>query len=300
MKDFLRRSRGWLTRPITQQLDAHRAEQAALKGHLNALLEDSVRGSASYYLDQIEDVLGSQQLSFTQTIEKIAVDQLSFARFGDGEFKSMLRPSYNLRFQPGSPELAHSLRSVFTDPHEKSRCLVGFPTLYRDLHWSRVWIDIWPEVRSLIRPEQVFGNAHVSRPILFQTLGARGVELWRSVWQDRDVVLVTGKDSRMTLIPELFDNVAGLIRLDSASVDAFSDLERVLSEADVELGKGRLFLIALGPAGTILASKLANLGEQAVDIGHISDSYETSFQGAPWPESKPVTRTDVEPRRSHR
>ncbi|WP_198142013.1 GT-D fold domain-containing glycosyltransferase [Leucobacter komagatae] len=241
-------------------------------------------------MDQLEDMLNRQQLDFTETLERIASERLSFARFGDGEFKSMLRPSYNLRFQPGSPELAAELRSVFTDPHEDSRCLVGFPTLYRDLHWSRVWIDIWPEVRQLIHPSQVFGNAHVSRPILFQTLGGTGVSLWRSVWHGRKVVLVTGKNSRMTLSPELFDNVSEVTRIDSVAVDAFSDLPRVLGKIASFRDKDHLFLIALGPAGTILASKLAKLGEQAIDVGHISDSFETVFQGAEWPEKKPLTR----------
>lgn len=290
MKQFLRKTRAWLLRPAEQELDAIRKEQTQFRNHMNGLLADSVRGSAAYSLDQVENVLAKQQFGFAETLERIASDRLSFARFGDGEFKSMLRPNYNLRFQPGSPELAAELRAVFTDPHETSRCLVGFPTLYRDLHWSRVWIDIWPEVRPLIAPDQKFGNAHVSRPVVFQTLGEEATQLWRAVWENRDIVLVTGKDSRMTLIPELFDNIASIERIDSTPVDAFRDLPRVLDATAPLRGQGRLFLIALGPAGTILASRLAKLGEQAVDVGHISDSFETVFNGAAWPESKPITR----------
>lgn len=307
MKKFLRRSREWLLRPAMNGLNADKRALSSVKKQnrelakqvddlkrrvttLDGQLADSVRGAAIPYIEELHAMLEARQLGFAETLEKIRDERLSFARFGDGEFKNMLRSNYNLRFQPGSPELAEALKQVFTRTPQADRCLIGFPTLYRDLHWSRVWIDIWPEVRALIPPDQEFGNSHVSRPIFFDRLGQQGVALWRSVWSGRNVVIVTGKDSRMTLVPELFDNVSSVDRIDSLPVDAFSDLNRVIAEAR-SLPEDRLFLIALGPAGTVLASRLAQLGYQAIDIGHISDSYETAFKGAAWPERKPVTRS---------
>ncbi|WP_427869678.1 GT-D fold domain-containing glycosyltransferase [Leucobacter luti] len=294
MKSLLRSARTWLLRPSEQKYDALSEQIARLNEELRAqrlLLEDSVRGSATSYLDEIEQVLAERQLGFAPTLELIAKERLSFARFGDGEFKSMLRPSYNLRFQPGSPELAQDLMRVFLESQEDSRCLVGFPTLYRDLHWSRVWIDIWPEVRPLAKASDRLGNAHVSRPIAFQTLGQKAVDLWREVWTGRHVTIITGQNSRMTLLPELFDCAESIDQIESLAVNAYSDLDRVVQEVNGRRGQDRLFLIALGPAGTILASRLSSLGEQAVDIGHISDSYETVFKGAAWPEKKPLTRS---------
>lgn len=306
MKKSLRRARAWLMRP---PMDSLKSQKTALNSvrkqnaqtteeinelkkrisSLDGLIADSVRGSAIPYLEDIHRMLDAKQLSFVETLEKIRDERMSFARFGDGEFKNMLRTNYNLRFQPGSPELANALTKVFTSTSADSRCLIGFPTLYRDLHWSRVWIDFWPEVRALIPADQVFGNSRVSRPIFFEKLGQEGVELWRSVWEGRHIVVVTGKDSRMTLVPELFDNVASVDRIDSLPVDAFSDIDRIVDIAHSD-AQDRLFLVALGPAGTVLTSKLAQLGHQAIDIGHISDSYETVFNGAAWPEHKPVTR----------
>lgn len=291
MKKLLRSTREWLLRPVTQDIARAAEEARLLAKRQEQLLSDAVIASASTFLDQIEAVLSQKQLGFRETIEAIRDQKLSFARFGDGEFKSMLRSNYNLRFQPSSPALASALKEVFTSSSDETpNLLVGFPTLYRDLHWSRVWIDIWPEVRSLIRPDHVFGNSHVSRPICFQILKKDGVALWRSVWEGREVVIITGKNSRMTLIPELFNNASSIARINSEPVDAFSDLERVFSEARTSLHRDKLFLIALGPAGTVLAHRLALAGEQAIDIGHISDSYETVFSGAAWPELKPITR----------
>ena len=45
-------------------------------------------------------------------MRRVARDRLSLARFGDGELKIMLRPQYNLRFQPWSAGLAGDLRAV--------------------------------------------------------------------------------------------------------------------------------------------------------------------------------------------
>ena len=42
----------------------------------------------------------------------------------------------------------------------------------------------------------------------------------------------------------------------------------------------RLILLALGPTATVLASYLANLGYQAIDIGHIDIEYEWFLSGA--------------------
>ena len=41
--------------------------------------------------------------------------------------------------------------------------------------------------------------------------------------------------------------------------------------------KNSLILIALGPSGTVLAHRLTQLDYQALDIGHITSSYEEAF-----------------------
>jgi len=231
-----------------------------------------------------------QQLGFESTLERIAGEQLSFARFGDGELRSMLRPEFNLRFQPWSAGLARELRSVLSyDGYDPGRLLLGFPYPYRSVHWSTVWTDIWPELRPLLGTDRVYGSSHVSRPIFFHQVGEAGVALWRKVWDGRAVCVVTGRGSRFSLPPALFDGVRAIRSVRSEPVNAYADLPRLMTELERE-DPEQLFLIALGPTGTVVAAKLSALGRWAVDVGHVSDSWANVFAGGPWPEEQDVRR----------
>ena len=55
--------------------------------------------------------------------------------------------------------------------------------------------------------------------------------------------------------------------------DAFDKYDNILSEA-LKQDKTSLFLIALGPTATILASELCDNEFQAIDIGHLDIEYE--------------------------
>ena len=237
---------------------------------------------------EVEDFYVSHVLGFEDTLRKIADDRLSFARFGDGEFRAMLNADHNLRFQVGSPELQAALKSVLTYEHyDPSQLLLGFPLPYRSPHWQKVWSDVWPRLSQLLRRDITYGVTHATRPMHFRRLGQHGVELWRRVWQDRNVCVITGKDSRFTMHPALFDNLASVEFLYSVPRDAFAHVPDLLEKA-VKADRYDLFLISLGPAGTVLAAELSRAGRWAVDIGHLSASYEHVFEGAVSPEHRPI------------
>lgn len=241
-------------------------------------------------LGEVNEFTGRHQLSFEQTLHKLKAERLSFARFGDGEFRTMLRSEYNLRFQPWSAPLAADLRAVLTmDGFDADKLMLGFPYPYRNLHWSGVWLDIWHEIKPLLRTDLSWGNSHVSRPIYFQQLGNRGVELWRDVWQGEQVCVVTGDGSRFELIPELFDNIKSSRYVHSTAVNAYADLPRLMEALDAE-DPDQLYLISLGPAGTLVAAWLSQRGRWAIDIGHISDSWANVFNNGKWPESLDVRK----------
>jgi hypothetical protein len=240
-------------------------------------------------LDDVQRFTSMRQLGFLATVEHLAATGCSFARFGDGEARLMLRPEFRITFQRNSPQLSADLRDVLSLAEANNpNLLIGFPHAYRDLHWSGVWANVWSQLKPLVEPLQQVGNSHVSRPIFFELLGEEGVSAWRSVWAGQAVTVVTGQGSRFEPIPELFDNVQDISFEHSVPVDAHADLERLLHQLDSS--RADLHLIALGPAGTVLAARLAARGQRAIDIGHISDSYQTAFEGAPWPENKPSVR----------
>ena len=251
--------------------------------------EVSRMAAANPYLARVRTFSQARQLSFRDTLSALAKERISFARFGDGELKLMLRPAFKLAFQKNSSDLRDGLADVIQfGTKNPSKLLIGFPQTYQDLHWSGVWVDLADETLEAFDGLNRVGNAHVTRPIYFEDLGQTGVELWRTVWQDKSVRVVTGKGSRFELTKQLFDNVKSVDFSYSVATDAFEDLPR-LHEA-LESADEDLYLIALGPAGTILTAELAAQGKWAIDLGHISDSYENVFKGAVRPELKPLSK----------
>lgn len=252
--------------------------QTARKSH------DAIRiALTAPVLDRVTAFAESRQLGFLETVWRLRDSEESFARFGDGELKTMLRPEYKLAFQANSAALSAALRSALV-PTEG--LLTGFPQVYRDVHWSGVWVDVWGQLEPMVTAFETMGNSHVTRPIFFETTGMEGVDAWRSVWDKKSVTVITGEGSRFELIPELFNNLAKSKFLYSSPLNAFTDLDRITAELTQD--DSDIILIALGPAGTVLASQLAKSGRRAIDIGHISDSYENVFQDGAWPEKKAV------------
>jgi len=238
-------------------------------------------------VDDVQRFLDSRQLTMLETLERIRREELSFARFGDGELQMMFRPDFKLAFQRNSAQLQSALHAVLADARG-TRCLVGLPYLFKDRWQSRMWLNVWPRLAGVVDHEATFGNSHVSRPLFFQFAREEGVEAWRKVWDGKKVVIVTGRGSRFELVDGLFDNVADARFVHSAPVDAFEDYERTRDGALDQ--SADLFLIALGPAGTVLAHDLASRGRRALDVGHISDSYLNVFEGRSRPERKSLQR----------
>ena len=138
----------------------------------------------------------------------------------------MLRPGYDLYFQRTTPELSAELRSIWTMQNLDADSLVlGFPDLSKGPYWSDVWANAWPDLRLITRTDITYGNTHVTRPRFFHRLGKRGVDLWRQVWADKSVCVVTGTGSRFVPIAELFDSAATVSREDAPPTDAYAHVD---------------------------------------------------------------------------
>lgn len=252
------------------------------------LLETLRLSTTAAVLDDVQAFAARRQLSFSETMNRLTQDGVSFARFGDGEFRLMLRSEYKLRFQSNSPTLQQGLRNALEAPPSPT-LLKGFPHVYRDVHWSGVWSEMWRQVSALLPEDEVFGNSHVTRPIFFELLGDAGVQMWRDVWHNSSLTVVTGRNSRFELLDTLFDNVESVQFVYSTPTQAWDDVPRLLRELE-SASSADLYLVSLGPAGTVLTALMAERGMRTIDIGHISDSYLSAFQGGAWPETKDITR----------
>lgn len=233
-------------------------------------------------------VLGKRQrvvpqiASIDETIRRIAQEGCSISRFGDGELL-LTNPDKAIGFQQGSPRLAAMLREVLVS-HEEGHlvCLSDtFTNLYRyNRKCRRFWrthfflYGSWWD--RYLTPGRTYYNTFVTRPYMdFASKEASGgwFESMRSIWNNRDVVIIEGAQSRLGVGNDLFDGARSIRRILCPPRNAFERYDEILAQA-LKLEKGVLFLIALGPTATVLSYQLFKAGYQAVDAGHVDIEYE--------------------------
>lgn len=237
-------------------------------------------------LDAVWNFLSENQLGLEATLERLANSEDSLARFGDGEFQLMLSPWRNLAFQANSFELIAALESTVASSLDS--LMIGLPQFMRNPIYLKVWPKIWGRLSTLLDDSRTYANAHVSRPLAFKFLGDTAVELWREVWRGKDLTIITGKGSRFEIVPELFETSTGIDRIDSTPVNAFTDIHRIMgliAERDSDI-----FIVSMGPAGTVLSHQIAATGRRALDIGHLSAAYLNVMKGQGLPERSPLVR----------
>lgn len=293
-----------LLRSILDEMRQSRAEAEASNRRLTEalrremqwnrrLLRLLVQQQAQPLEDEIAGTFDAIQLGFAETLDVIHRERLSLARFGDGELMLMLDPDHNLQFQPNSAPLRQDLaQTLALQWAAESRVLVALPHLFRnDVHWMGVWSQIWGRFKPHLDLAGRYGNAHVSRPIFFRDQGAAGIARWRRLWEGREVLIVTGRDSRFDPVPALFDGTARIEILHTLAQDAYRYRDAILKQVLARARPDTLVLLSLGPAATVLVPAIAAQGLQALDVGHISASYLNVYSGGAAPESLPASRT---------
>ena len=99
------------------------------------------------------------------------------------------------------------------------------------------------------------------------------VKKLRKIWDKQDILIVEGEYSRLGVGNDLFNNTNSIKRIICPSENAFEVYDKILKQV-LELGKGKMILLALGPTATVLAYDLYKLGYRVIDIGHVDIEYE--------------------------
>lgn len=218
-------------------------------------------------------------LSMVDTMEKIKNENLSIARFGDGEINCMVTTA-GCGFQAHNWKLLRELREISS---QESDLLVCYPSLMvENSWWATYWPKYWSKCKFFLQ-KQTYGDSFITRPDAFYMYGQQMVDLWKMVWSNKNVCFITGEGSRMNASHIIFDNMKASQHIHSKSRNAYDDIDNVIEKCKL-VKNVDMFLIALGPTGTVLASRLHKLGYRALDIGHLNNSYDTVFNNAPRPE----------------
>lgn len=218
-----------------------------------------------------------------KTLDLVYENKLSLVRFGDGEISHCLHPNFSSDWQEASVGLSNMLSSILLDSDSKLMTCIPSTNAY-DRWWKRYWINNWFPFKNKIDLTLHYGNSFITRPEFFQIYKEQGVNTWKSIWDSKDVIFITGDGSRFKYSHSLFSNISSYEIIYSRSRNAFSDLNRLINLLDKDRNKEKIFLIALGQAGTVLAYQVHKLGYRALDIGHIDRSYDYVFGTGRLPE----------------
>ena len=220
-------------------------------------------------------------VSIQDTIQHIIETKCSVARYGDGEMKLIM--GNDISFQKFHPDLQKRLSAILRS--NDSNLIVCVPNVFDSLaiyaeHDRKFWKEYMSRSRkrwyNLLDKNRIYYDAFVSRCYLPYQDKSKAVyyfQMWKQLWEGRDLLIVEGTKTRFGIGNDLFDNVRSIRRILAPVTNAYERYDELL-DAVQDYEKDWLVLIALGPTATVLAADLSLAGYQAIDIGHLDIEYE--------------------------
>jgi Glycosyltransferase GT-D fold len=214
-----------------------------------------------------------------ETMRRVAKGSLSLSRLGRCELR--LIQGHHALAQAHHPKLARMLRRILTKG-TFGPSLVCVPRIFAAMPPGKEpWYGEFVKAPRLFTNHTYeYGSTFVSRrdawvgmvdePAYWQCV--------RGLWQDRPVLLVAGSDKGLVAKDSGFlGNAASVQVLQSVARDAWSDRDRILDEClrwvDIAPGQDPLVYLSLGATATVLAHDLTMCGIQALDMGHMAQSW---------------------------
>ena len=239
-----------------------------------------------------KDMLGKQLnpiqvKGIDATLDYIIENKSSLVRFGDGEINMLA--GHSIPYQDYDEELVSTMRDIIGQESRKELvvCLPdAFTDRFRFTYWAiPFWKDHMDHYMDFYRElcsDSWYGSTFVSRPYIDfedKSQAKAQFEKLKSIWKNRDLLIVEGATSRSGVGNDLFDEANSIKRIVCPSHSAFSRVHEIKQEIE-KYAAGRLILCMLGPTAKVLAYHLSQKGYQVLDIGHIDSEYEWMKMGA--------------------
>lgn len=230
------------------------------------------------------------------TIDKIITENMSLARFGDGEIMWMCGEDLD-SFQKKSEKFVEDLKRSFQC--NNPNVLIGIPygifnsvgcNMYAKMYWAIIKVDFLEKLKAVVNYNKTYCNASITRPYIDYKKRAFSEQAFKNIkriWNNRNIVIVEGEKTKLGLGNDLFDNVLSIKRILCPATDAYEKIEEIKCSIRENVDKGTMILGALGPTASILATQLAEEGYQFIDIGHIDVEYM-------WFLKKAILRVPIE------
>lgn len=225
-----------------------------------------------------------------ETAEEILKYKKSLVRFGDGELEWM-NENHVANFQRGSKQLALALKRTLQ--RDDGGLLVGIPNALlstknltsHEKEWWRKWSARHIlHFFKLIHGRQ-FASTFFSRPYIMYRDSDNADQVFKTmkqIFKNRNIVIVEGNLTRFGMGNDLLASAKTVRRIIGPSTNAFEKRTQIemFIEENISIEEDVLFLVALGPAATVIAADLFDKGFQAIDIGHADLEYEWYIQKA--------------------
>jgi len=221
--------------------------------------------------------------SIDQTFELLTQEKKSLSRFGDGEIAWIYKDSKGYFGQENSQQLSDRLMEVITS--NNTQVIVGVPDFFGTMEgYSRKRIEsrnthlakYYKRWMHLLEEEKIYADSLVTRVYNGRNVGKSTIifEKWKSVWEDKDVLLIEGSKTRFGVNNDLMENVRSIKRIIAPAENAFEKYSEILTSVRKYLSEDCIVLISLGPTATIMSYDIGVQGYQAIDIGHLDVEYE--------------------------
>lgn len=219
--------------------------------------------------------------SIAWSIDYINQHHASVVRFGDGEVDLIM--GRNIPYQSYDKNLASELLEILETP-SSPQLMVCLPDVFERLgrynssaqHFWECHFEQFADFYKEHCRSSWYGSTFLSRPYIDwvdKSQAQANIEKLRSLWQDKDLLIVEGETSRSGVGNDLFDNSKSIKRIIGPSKNAYQNLDWLYDKV-MEHSANRLVFVMLGPTAKVLVKRLSDSGIQAIDLGHIDSEYE--------------------------
>ena len=153
---------------------------------------------------------------------------------------------------------------------------------------KRYWIYFYKKyklrLRQLLNKHKIYYNACITR--YYEPNGNKSniqhyINKFKKIWNNRNILIIEGKQTRLGIGNDLFNNSKSIKRIICPAENAFNAYEKILEYIKIlNLDDDILILVSLGPTATVLAYDIFKLGKQVIDFGHFDLEYEYFLRNA--------------------
>lgn len=194
-----------------------------------------------------------------ETLEMLHAGK-SISRFGDGEMK-LITGGAQIR-EPANKKLGTELKQILRYPSPE--LIVGIPTMDPQGAKYPSWKRHAQRFAALVNPEVQYYSAFISRPDSAQWIAMPSyADSMIKLWASKKVTFVSEQTSKFyTLVHQ---TAVSPVHIPCPHTETSAVMEDILRE--VVRSRPEIALLSCGPAATVMAARLSEVGIQALDLG---------------------------------